>query len=64
MQNPVFIRIDTVTESGDISVRYVNKNHIQQIYEKNDIIFVELTDYITLEVHGENILLFMDRFVR
>lgn len=64
MQNPVFIRIDTVNESGDISVRYVNKNHIQQIYEKNDIIFVELTDYITLEVHGENILLFMDRFVR
>ena len=64
MQNPVFIRIDTVTESGDISVRYVNKNHIQQIYEKNGIIFVELTDYITLEVHDENILIFMDRFVQ
>lgn len=64
MQSAAFIRINAVAENGDVSVRYVNKNHIQQIYEKNGIIFVELTDYITLEVHDENILIFMDRFVQ
>ena len=62
MPNAVFIRIDAVAKTGDISIRYVNTNHIQQIYEKNGIIYVELTDYVTLEVHGENIASFMDRF--
>ena len=62
MGNAVFVRIDAVTKSGDVSTRYVNKNHIQQIYEKNGVIYIELTDYVTLEVHGENIALFMDRF--
>ena len=64
MQSAAFIRINAVAENGDVSNRYINKNHIQQIYEKNGIIFVELTDYITLEVHDENILIFMDRFVQ
>jgi hypothetical protein len=59
-----FIPITVTRKDGEKSQRFVNKNHIQQIYEENSIIYIELSGYDTLEVHGENIHNFMDRFVK
>ncbi len=59
-----FIQVVVLDKNGVKSTRYVNKNHIQQIHEKNGIIYLELTGYEVLEIHGEQIAVFMDRFVR
>lgn len=59
-----FIRVDVVDKDGKKSTRFINVNHIQQVYESKGIIFIELTGYDTVEVHGEQIAVFMDRFVK
>jgi hypothetical protein len=59
-----FIRIMVTRKDGNKSVRYINKMHIQQIYQENDVIYVELSGYDTLEVHGEALDTFMDRFIQ
>jgi uncharacterized protein YbcI len=59
-----FIQCIVTNKEGKASVRYVNKNHIQQIYQENNIIYIELTGYDTLEIRDENIDLFMDRFIQ
>jgi hypothetical protein len=59
-----FIQCIITNKDGNKSVRYVNKNHIQQIYQENNIIYIELTGYDTLEIRDENIDLFMDRFIQ
>ena len=59
-----FIQIIVTDKNGVKSTRYVNKRHIQQIHEKNGIIYLELTGYEVLEIHDEQIAVFMDRFVR
>jgi hypothetical protein len=59
-----FISITVTRKDGKKSVRFVNKNHIQQIYEENSVIYIELSGYDTLEVHDENIRNFMDRFIK
>jgi hypothetical protein len=64
MLNTDFIQVTITCKDGKKSIRYVNKQHIQQIYQENDIIYLELTGYDTIELHDENIHNFMDRFVR
>jgi hypothetical protein len=59
-----FIPITVTRKDGEKSQRFVNKNHIQQIYEENSVIYIELSGYDTLEVHDENIRNFMDRFIK
>ena len=59
-----FIQIETTSNEGIKSLRYVNMTHIQQIYEKNGIIYIELTGYDTLEVRDMNLSSFMDRFIK
>ena len=59
-----FIQVVISDKNGVKSTRYVNKRHIQQIYEKNEIIYLELTGYEVLEIHGDNINIFMDRFIK
>ena len=59
-----FIPITITRKDGTKSVRFVNINHIQQIYEEKSIIYVELSGYDTLEVHDEILAIFMDRFTK
>lgn len=59
-----FIKINVTSKDGKKTTRFVNIDHIQQIYEDNGIIYLELSGYDTLTIHDENINLFMDRFVK
>ena len=59
-----FIQVIITDKDGTKSTRYVNKTHIQQVYEKNGIIYLELTGYDVLEIHNEQIAVLMDRFIR
>lgn len=62
MRTHNFIKINVVSKDGKSTIRYVNTDHIQQIYEDNGIIYVELSGYDTLIIHNENIDILMDRF--
>ncbi len=53
----------TINHNGVKSDRFINKNHIQQIYEKNSVVYVEISGYEILEVYNENIHNLLDRFI-
>jgi len=59
-----FIRIVVNNSDESDQVRYVNQNHIQQIFEKNGKIVIELASYDTIETTGYTLDAFMDRFIK
>ncbi len=64
MKTTPFIAVKIFDEIENISnVQFINMNHIQRVYEKNDIVYIELVDYTTLQVRDEHIMNFMDRFI-
>lgn len=63
MNKCTFISINVQRPDGTTEQQFVNCAHIQRIFQRNDIIYIELIDYTTLEVHDEYLLNFMDRFV-
>jgi hypothetical protein len=58
-----FIALNITNKLGQLELRFVNKNHIQQVWQQNDDIIIELSDYTEIKVCNENIHKFMDRFV-
>jgi hypothetical protein len=63
MANTEFIMI-TIIHHDVETIRYVNRNSVVQIFEKNNKIFIELSGYETLQVKTRNIHEFMDRFIK
>ena len=59
-----FIAVTVILDSGLHSLQFINKQHIQRIYEENESIIIELIDYTTLKVNAQNIHVFMERFVK
>jgi len=64
MELSEFISITVISDSGKHTVQFINKRHIQRIYEDNESIIIELIDYTTLKVNEQNIHVFMERFVK
>ena len=64
MNSAVFIPVKVRIHNGTDELQFINTAHIVRIYEQNNIIYIELTEYTTLELHGQNIHSFMERFVR
>lgn len=63
MANTEFIMI-TIIQNDVETIRYVNRNSVVQIFEKNNKIFIELSGYETLQIKAQNIHEFMDRFIK
>ena len=64
MNSTPFIAVKIFDEVENTSnIQFININHIQRVYEKDDIVYIELVDYTTLQVRDEHIMNFMDRFV-
>ena len=63
MCNNKFILVSVMEKDNKILPTYVNINHIQKIWETNNEIIIELTDYTSLRICNENINVFMDRFI-
>jgi hypothetical protein len=59
-----FIRIVVTNSDESDQVRYVNQNHIQQIFEKQGKIVIELASYDTIETTGYTLDAFMERFIK
>tara|TARA_R110000868_G_scaffold196995_3_gene443136 strand:+ start:1502 stop:1696 length:195 start_codon:yes stop_codon:yes gene_type:complete len=64
MELSEFIAVTVILESGQHSIQFINKQHIQRIYEQDELIIIELIDYTTLKVIEQNIRVFMERFVK
>ena len=58
-----FIALNITNKLGELELRFVNKNHIQQVWQRNNDVIIELSDYTEIKVCNENIHKFMDRFV-
>lgn len=50
-------------ENVEPNLRFINRNHIMQIWQDDNDIIILLSDYEKLKVQNENIHAFMDRFV-
>ena len=59
-----FVRIIAINSDASESVHYVNQNHIQQIFEKNGKIIIELAGYDIIETTGSTLDAFMERFIK
>jgi hypothetical protein len=59
-----FIRVVINNSDESETVRYVNQNHIQQIFEKKGKIVIELASYDTIETTGYTLDAFMERFIK
>lgn len=64
MQQPKFIRVlDTNKATGVEQVKYINVQNIQTVYQQNDDIIIEMSDYTQLRILNQNIDIFLDRLI-
>lgn len=50
-------------ESTEPELRFINRNHIMQIWQSGNDIILELSDYGKLKIQNENLHILMDRFI-
>ncbi len=54
--------IDT-DKHGKQTKRFININQIQQIYQRELDVIVDLVDYTEIKIQNQNLDSFMDRFI-
>ena len=64
MNSYKFISVTVVKSDGTKQLRFINFDHIIQVYEEDGDVFMELTEYTIYKLDVANIHIFMDRFVR
>lgn len=57
------VELRNKNEITEPKLRFINRNHIVQIWQDDNDVIIELTDYERLKICNENIHNFMDRFV-
>ena len=58
------IRVQTIQESGEFRVEYVNLEHIQRFYAEHNHVVIELTGNVKLKLTIDNVdLLFEQLFI-
>lgn len=57
------VEVQRKQDAVEPKLRFVNRNHIMQIWQDGDDVIIELTDYNKLKIQNENIHSLMDRFV-
>ncbi len=50
-------------EKTEPELRFININHIMQIWQDGEDVIIELSDYEKLKIRNENINVLMDRFI-
>jgi hypothetical protein len=57
------VEIHHKNDKTEPELRFINRNHIMQVWQENTDIIIELSDYGKLKIQNENIHTFMDRFI-
>ena len=50
-------------KKGIKTKRFINVNYIQQVYQRDADVIIELADYYEICVTDQNLNVFMDRFI-
>ena len=58
-----FIFIIDTDQTGKQTPRFLNISCIQQVFQRGNDVFIEMTDYTEMCVKDTNINVFMDRFI-
>ena len=59
-----FIRIVSIGSDNTESIFYVNQNQIVRVYELDNNIIIETSNYEILTICGYSLDTFMERFIR
>ncbi len=62
MTKPYFISVNIVKNDGTVQQRFINSDHIIQIYEENSKIYIELTEYTIYQIQVTSIHVLLDHF--
>jgi len=57
------IELQGKNQKTEPELRFINRNHILQVWQENDDVIIELSDYVKLKIQNENLHNFMDRFI-
>lgn len=57
------VEIQNRQEKNEPELRFINRNHIMQIWQSGNDVIIELSDYGKLKIQNENVHVLMDRFV-
>ena len=57
------VEIQNRQEKYEPELRFINRNHIMQIWQSENDVIIELSDYGKLKIQNENVHVLMDRFV-
>jgi hypothetical protein len=57
------IKMHGKIEKTEPELRFININHIMQIWQDGEDVIIELSDYEKLKIRNENINVLMDRFI-
>jgi len=57
------IELQGKNQKTEPELRFINRNHILQVWQENDDVIIELSDYVKLKIQNENLHIFMDRFI-
>ena len=57
------VEIQNRQEKNEPELRFINRNHIMQIWQSENDVIIELSDYGKLKIQNENVHVLMDRFV-
>lgn len=55
--------VNDTDKQGIVTRRFINVNHIQQIYQQDADVIIELSNYYDIRVADQNLDVFMDRFI-
>ena len=55
--------VNDTDKQGIVTRRFINVNHIQQIYQQDTDVIIELSNYYDIRVADQNLDIFMDRFI-
>jgi len=58
-----FIMVNDTDKQGIVTRRFINVNHIQQIYQQDSDVIIELSNYYDIRIADQNLDVFMDRFI-
>ena len=57
------VELNKKPETTEPELRFINRNHIMQVWQDGQDIIIELSDYGKLKIRNENIQVLMDRFI-
>jgi hypothetical protein len=57
-----FIPVNVLIDHSTIQLQFINRDHIQRLWQVDTSVYIEMTDYTILQLPDENLLSLLERF--